>query len=199
MADKTAEQRSMPVEDDTNIAASQLSAIVDDELEDREVDLVLRRLNRDRDSRAQWERYHLISDALQGHLPDAFDAGFAARVRRAVEAESPLRPVAKPLPTWYKPVTGFGLAASVVLVALFGLKLTRTDSAFPSSDQLASTVSSAPIATQAASTAWQLDRSNSPAEARLNSYLVNHSGFASRNSVNGMLPYVRIVGYQTNR
>jgi len=100
MADKTAEQRSMPVEDDTNIAASQLSAIVDDELEDREVDLILRRLSRDLDSRTRWERYHLISisDALQGHLPDAFDAGFAARVRQAVEAESPLRPAAKPLP-----------------------------------------------------------------------------------------------------
>ncbi|HRD65300.1 MAG TPA: sigma-E factor negative regulatory protein [Candidatus Competibacter sp.] len=199
MADKTAEQRSMPVEDDTNIAASQLSAIVDDELEDREVDLILRRLSRDLDSRTRWERYHLISDALQGHLPDAFDAGFAARVRQAVEAESPLRPAAKPLPTWYKPVTGFGLAASVVLVALFGFKLTRTDNAFPSSGQLASTVFSAPIAIQTASTAWQPDRSDNPAEARLNSYLVNHNGAASRNSVNGMLPYVRMVGYQTNR
>ena len=117
MADKTAEQRSAPVEDDANFAASQLSAIIDDELDDREIELVLRRLGRDRDSRARWERYHLISDAMQGHLPDVFDAGFAARLREAIEAESPLRPIAKPLPAWYKPVTGFGLAASVVPVS----------------------------------------------------------------------------------
>jgi sigma-E factor negative regulatory protein RseA len=33
----------------------------------------------------------------------------------------------------------------------------------------------------------------------LNSYLVNHNGQASLNSMNAMLPYVRMVGYQTGR
>lgn len=199
MADKTAEQRSMPVENDTNIAASQLSAIIDDELEGREIDLVLRRLSRDPDSRARWERYHLIGDVLQGHLPDAFDAGFAARVHRAIEAEPPLRPVAKPLPAWYKPVTGFGLAASVVLVALFGLKLTQTDTSFPSSAQFATSPPATSVAIQTASVVRPSDGFNDLVEARLSNYLVNHNGFASRNSVNGMLPYVRMVGYQTTR
>jgi sigma-E factor negative regulatory protein RseA len=44
-----------------------------------------------------------------------------------------------------------------------------------------------------------VDETSEPTEARLNSYLVNHNGHASRNSMNGMLPYVRMVGYQTNR
>lgn len=200
MADKTAEQRSAPVEDDANFAASQLSAIIDDELDDREIELVLRRLGRDRDSRARWERYHLISDAMQGHLPDAFDAGFAARLRDVIEAESPLRPIAKPLPAWYKPVTGFGLAASVVLVALFGLKLTQTDGRLSasSSPQLAV----APAASSAIFRAPRFAPDNPGGEAvevRLTPYLANHSSVASRNSV-PVMPYsVRMVGYQTSR
>ena len=204
MADKMAEQRSMPVEDDTNIAASQLSAIVDDEMEEREIDLVLRRLSRDCDSRARWERYHLISDALQGHLPDAFDAGFAARVRRVIEAEPLLQTTAKPLPAWYKPVTGFGLAASVVLVALFGLKLTQTDATFPASStpQLVATapsVSATPIVLRAAATNQRIANAEEPVDARLSNYLFNHNNYASLNGMHGMLPYVRMVGYQTNR
>jgi len=127
MADMTAEQLSAPVASENQVAASQLSAMVDDELELPDLDLALRRLSRDHELQARWERYYLIGNAMQSHLPDAFDLDFAARIRQAVDAEPLPRSAAKPLPAWYKPVTGFGLAASVALVALFGLKLTQTD------------------------------------------------------------------------
>lgn len=201
MADKSAEQLSAPVVDDVEIATSQLSAIVDDELEEREIDLVLRRLSRDRDSRARWERYHLVSDALQGHLPAALDIDFAARIRQAIEAEPQLLPATRPLPAWYKPVTGFALAASVVLVALFGLKLTQTDTTFAPTVPLAANIppaSTLPLPVRVATLTQPANGSGEPVEARLSSYLVNHNGYASRNSVNGMLPYVRMVGYQSS-
>lgn len=196
MADKSAEQLSAPVANDMEMAASQLSAMVDDELEEREIDLALRRLNRDYDSKARWERYHLIGDAMQGHLPAALDIDFAARIRQAIEAEPLPLPVAKSLPAWYKPVTGFALAASVVLVALFGLKLTQIDTTFVSTAQLAANTPSTPALIPASLT-QQVDDASEPVEARLSSYLVNHNGYASMNSVPGMLPYVRMVGYQT--
>lgn len=196
MADKSAEQLSAPVANDMEMAASQLSAMVDDELEEREIDLALRRLNRDYDSKARWERYHLIGDAMQGHLPAALDIDFAARIRQAIEAEPLPLPVARPLPAWYKPVTGFALAASVVLVALFGLKLTQIDTNFVSTAQLAANTPSTPALIPASLT-QRVDDASEPVEARLSSYLVNHNGYASMNSVPGMLPYVRMVGYQT--
>ncbi|MDS4021754.1 MAG: sigma-E factor negative regulatory protein [Candidatus Competibacter sp.] len=196
MADKSAEQLSAPVANDMEMAASQLSAMVDDELEEREIDLALRRLNRDHDSKARWERYHLIGDAMQGHLPAALDIDFAARIRQAIEAEPLPLPVARPLPAWYKPVTGFALAASVVLVALFGLKLTQIDTNFVSTAQLAANTPSTPALIPASLT-QRVDDASEPVEARLSSYLVNHNGYASMNSVPGMLPYVRMVGYQT--
>ena len=36
-------------------------------------------------------------------------------------------------------------------------------------------------------------------DTRLNNYLVNHNNYASLNGMNGMLPYVRMVGYQADR
>lgn len=197
MADKSAEQLSAPVANDMETAASQLSAMVDDELEEREVDLALRRLNRDYDSKARWERYHLIGDAIQGHLPAALDIDFAARIRQAIEAEPLPLPAARPLPAWYKPVTGFALAASVVLVALFGLKLTQIDTTFIPTAPLAANTPSTPALIPVASLTQRVDDASEPVEARLSSYLVNHNGYASMNSMHGMLPYVRMVGYQT--
>ena len=203
MADNTAELQAEPPVHEVSVAASQLSAMVDDELEDMENELVLRRLSRDSDARDRWERYHLISDVMQGHVPAALDTGFAARIRQAIEAEPLSQPAAKPLPAWYKPVTGFGLAASVALMALFGLKLNQTDTLQPTTPFAATTTSlststaSRPIQTVA--TARPTDPAGEPFEARLNHYLVNHNGYASMNSVHGMLPYVRMVGYQPAR
>ena len=199
MADNTAELRA-PLADDVPVAASQLSALVDDELTDREIDLVLRRLSRDDDARCRWERYYLISDVIQGHLPAALDAEFAARIRQAIEAEPLPQTAARPLPAWYKPVTGFGLAASVALIALFGLKLNQTDVLQPATPLAATTSARSAPATALPIQTVAITRPFSPArepdEARLTSYLVNHNGYASMNSVNGMLPYVRMVGYQ---
>ena len=199
MADNTAELRA-PLADDVPVAASQLSALVDDELADREIDLILRRLSREGDARDRWERYHLISDVIQGQLPAALDTEFAARIRQAIEAEPLPQAVARPLPAWYKPVTGFGLAASVALIALFGLKLNQTDVLQPATP-LAATASNrstlaAALPIQTAAITRPVAPAHEPVEARLTSYLVNHNGYASMSSVNGMLPYVRMVGYQ---
>ena len=204
MVAKMTTQQNITVEDDSDGPASQLSALVDGELEDREVELVLRRLLRDAEPRGQWARYHLISEALQGHLPDAFDAGFAGRIRQAIDAEPALKPALGALPTWYKPITGFGLAASVVLVALFGLKLTQEPAPGPalasvsSPTQGASKIPAAFIS-RVSSDRPPSDNSNALAESRLNNYWVNHNNYASFNTVNGMLPYVRMVGHQNNR
>ena len=210
MADKPAEQLSAPVEMNMNSAASQLSAMIDGELSDRESELALRRLGRDRDLQGRWERYHLISDTLQGHLPVSMDAGFAERIRLAIEAEPLPQPAMRPLPAWYKPVTGFALAASVVLVALFGLRLSQTDATLAPVETAAVSrpavmaVAAAPVARPVQIAAIDQPASNDadagvPIDARLNSYLVSHNGYASMNSMHGMLPYVRMVGYQTNR
>ncbi|MFZ4791224.1 MAG: sigma-E factor negative regulatory protein [Candidatus Competibacteraceae bacterium] len=197
MVEQTAEPFSAPVAADANIelAASQLSALVDEQLDALEINLALRRLSRDRGLQACWERYHLISDALQGHLPDTLDPAFAARLHEAIANEPLPQSTIKPLPAWYKPVTGFGLAASVALVALVGIQMKTPDVASTPIAQTAASAGSIGIPVQAA--ALNPPLTNDPAQARLNRYLVSHNGYASMNSVQGVLPYVRMVGYQT--
>ena len=203
MADKTAALQPALLAHDVPVAASQLSVMVDDELADMEIDLALRRLSRDIKARDRWERYHLISDLMQGHAPPVLDRDFAARIRQAIEAEPLPQPVARPLPAWYKPVTGFGLAASVALMALFGLKLNSTDVLQP----VAPLIAAAPtlrtpaisLAPQTATAVRFTDPASEPVQSRLSPYLVNHNGYTSMNSMPGMLPYVRMVGYQADR
>lgn len=203
MAEKTAEQRPTQAAHEVapaDLAASQLSAMVDGELPDAEMNLALRRLSRDGDAQGRWERYHLISDALQGHLPAALDADFATRLRQAIDQERLPQPATRSLPAWYKPVTGFALAASVVLTALVGLQWTQPDAGLtPDNPVAAVPASTTPLPAQMVVLNPPADGASEPTEARLNTYLVNHNGYASRSSVNGMLPYVRMVGYQTNR
>ena len=203
MAEKTAEQRPTQAAHEVapvDLAASQLSALVDGELADAEMNLVLRRLSRDGDAQGRWERYHLISDALQGHLPAALDADFATCLRQAIDQERLPHPATRSLPAWYKPVTGFALAASVVLTALVGLQWTQPDAGLtPDNPVAAVPASTIPLPAQVVALNPLADGASEPTEARLNTYLVNHNGYASKSSVNGMLPYVRMVGYQTNR
>jgi sigma-E factor negative regulatory protein RseA len=203
MADKTAEPSLLPIENDNQTAASQLSAMIDDALAEREIDLALRRLSRDSEAQDRWERYYLISDTLKGHLPDALDLDFAGRIRQLIDAEPMTPAVSKPLPAWRKLAAGFGLAASVVLVGLFGLQLTQTDQPLSvgSAPGVAASATNTvlPVASIAGMPRSRGAAAKSPTETRLNSYLASHNS-ASLNGVSGALPsYARLVGYQTNR
>jgi sigma-E factor negative regulatory protein RseA len=178
MADKTAEQ---------------LSVLMDSECEAWELEFALRRLGSDPELKARWQSYHLISDALRNNLPETVVPHFAERIREAIAAETPVHTTAKPaVASWYKPVTGLAVAASVGLLAV-ALWTLRPDSlnAPVSGRQVASTVTT-PRSLPTAEADPRL-------ESRLNSYLVNHNEYASMNSVNGVLPYVHLVGYQTTR
>lgn len=207
---KTAESEpsSIPTESpNTALAASQLSALIDGELDHREIDLVLRRLNRDADARQCWEHYYLISDTLQGHLPEVLDSDFAARIQQVVEAEPLLPSVSKPFSMWYKPVAGFGVAASVALVAVLGFNPGRIDESPATATAPQPLAATIPVTVPPSfGISQNLINNQQPAgykgnlaQSRLNNYLVNHNGYASLNGVNTMLPYVRMVGYQSGR
>jgi sigma-E factor negative regulatory protein RseA len=179
MADKTGEQ---------------LSALVDGECELSEQEWMLKRLTRDADLKVRWQRYHMVSDAMKNNLPTAINTGFADRIRQVIDNDiPPLRTSISTIPprfSWYKPVTGFALAASVAAVSVVGLQLVEQDDTVEANEQsqlAAATVGEEPPAF------------GNPRTSRLNSYLVNHNEYASRNSVQGVLPYVRIVGYDSTR
>lgn len=171
----------------------QLSALVDGENQQAELDLLFRRVARDSTLRDQWERYHLISDTLRQHLPDPVPVGFVQRVMDAIQNDeaatgtaSSQQPVVQ-RSTWLKPVAGFALAASVAMVAV--LSFDRDELSAPQGSLIAS-VGSPETSTPSTGSGLELDE-------RLSAYLVNHSEYVSMNGVNGVIPYARMVGFQT--
>lgn len=168
----------------------QLSALVDDELPDAEQALLIRQLAADHDLQQVFSRYQLVSDSLHGTLPRKPDSGFHKRVRDALQGEAAIHAAPRVAARWHRPLAGMAIAASVAVVAVVSLQNTRQDS---------------PGDAQAVAAAPTIDNyiraGNAPAPVApaasaqgLDVYLVNHNEYAVNRSMQGMLPYVRILG-----
>ena len=170
----------------------QLSALVDDELEEREQALLLKQLAGDAELSRRLSRFQIISDALQNHLPEISSTGFHERVQAALADEPPVQQHST-LATLFKPVAGLALAASVAMIAVLSLQSVRQEGpgAIPA-------VASAPVHDSyiraAADDAVQPEEPAGGAQ-NLDVYLVNHSEFAVSR---GILPYMRLVGHDMN-
>lgn len=169
----------------------QLSALVDDELPDAEQALLIRQLSADNELQGVLSRYQLVRDALHDNLPRQLDAGFHERVHAALQQEAVIHAApARAVSRWYRPLAGMAIAASVAIVAVGSLQSKRPE---------------APGAAQELAAAPSIDNyiraANAPApvaqsgNARgLDVYLVNHNEYAVNRGMQGMLPYVRLVG-----
>lgn len=184
-----------------NHTSEQLSALVDDELNGPALRQALEHLRRDAELKARWGRYNLISDTLHASLVTARAAELHQRVHQALAQEPTLlAPRRKPrLPALAKQAAGVAIAASVAVVAIIsvqhgddtpgvapiGTPVAQTQTARPAASmvQLASTGSGGPTMTAA-------ERAE---RGRLHSYLMNHNEYSVSSSMQGVLPYVRIV------
>lgn len=181
----------------------QLSALTDDELSDAERPLLLGRLQRDPQLRACLGRYHLIGEVMRGGDVEAATLGVADRVQQALADDAPLHAAAHRAgrQPWWKPVAGFAVAASVALVAVLAVTSLRTGNDPAQVPSLASNQPSGPaIATvsrvsETAGDRWE--RLDPHIDKRLSGYLVNHNEYAASRGVQGVMPYVRIVGHDT--
>lgn len=176
----------------------QLSALVDDELSDLERPLLLGRLQRDAQLRACLGRYQLIGEVMRGGTARAAGLGIARRVQDALEQEpvpaGSSRVSSTPMARLWKPLAGLAIAASVALVAVLSVQRLQT----PLGQPLA-LVSNAPPQTIVRADDSRWNRVAPQVEQRLNGYLVNHNEYAASRGMPGVLPYVRIVGYEDQR
>lgn len=170
----------------------QISALVDDELEEREQALLLRQLENDAELTGRLSRFQIISDALQNHLPETLSSGFHARVQAALADEPPVHRQRSSVAALFKPVAGLALAASVAMVAVLSLQSTRQD------PEAVPAVASAPTHDsyiRAAADDSVASSEPTAAPQNLDIYLANHSEYAVSR---GILPYVRLVGHDMN-
>ncbi len=106
-----------------------ISAMVDDEAQQLELQRVLKAGEADAAVAEQWQRYQLASSLLKRQADQVtMDTELADRVRAAMadEAElqvTPVVPVAVKT-AWWKPASGFAVAASVTMMMVFGVQQT---------------------------------------------------------------------------
>jgi sigma-E factor negative regulatory protein RseA len=170
----------------------QLSALVDDELTGSEHAMLFRRIESDDQLYQRLSRYQLISDALQNHLPERVDPAFSLRVQGMLRSEPAQSGYYSRLAALAKPVAGLAVAASVAVMAVMSIQSARQETASPA-DVVA--VSAPP----AGDYLRVSDEPGAPsADRKLDMYLVNHNEYAVNRGMQGMLPYMRIVGHEMN-
>jgi sigma-E factor negative regulatory protein RseA len=169
----------------TDSIKEQLSACLDGELPDRELALLLKRIDDDADLRGVMTRYGLISETLRTGSGTAISADFAARVMTRIEAE-PKAPASKVSPRLLRrlrPVAGIAVAASVAALAVFSV---QRSGLFPTEAIVASQNESAnaPVVAEDVADRYVVPATPSSSSAfipatRLTNYVVAHSEYSS--------------------
>jgi len=105
----------------------QLSACLDGELPEGELDLLLKQLQRDPQLRTALGRYALIGEALRAQGAVMAPKGFSSRVAAAIAAEPALDGTSIPTRRtragrWMRTAAGFAVAASVATFAILAVR-----------------------------------------------------------------------------
>ena len=103
----------------------QLSAFVDGELPDNEAELLLRRLSQDAELRQHVAEYMAIGRAIRGDTQVAGVDGLRDRIAATIDEAPPHDDAVNEVPAgerMIRPLVGFAIAATVAVVAIFGLQ-----------------------------------------------------------------------------
>jgi sigma-E factor negative regulatory protein RseA len=175
---------------------SQLSAMFDDELASTECELLARRLSRDGELKARWERYAVIAAAIRAERGVRLNARVARRVSVIVGSEPALAGQSAPRRLerrWLRPAAGAALAAGVAAVSILWLRAQAPPGAVVTAPPLAAVpaqrVTAPAVAPGASPRASGPDSYVVPAAVRgaaavvpateLANYVVAHSMFSS--------------------
>ena len=180
-----------------------LSALVDGELRGEDVRAHLARLKTDRELRATWSTYHLIGDALRGHLGPEIIEHVAARLREEPTVHTP-----RGLPVTRAAWLAMSAAAGVAAVALVvwtaspmwgpapeiakgpGASGSTVPSAARPKSEIAKVSKGPGVAVPAAQ---QAGAKPPAAAAEVENYLLAHQPFSHASAMQGIAPYARTV------
>ncbi|WP_428610660.1 sigma-E factor negative regulatory protein [Sedimenticola sp.] len=190
--------------DDIN---EQISALLDNELGEREIRHALDALEGDESLRDKWDRYNLIGDAMRGEAVRLSADSIADRVRAKLEQQPETAPAFHPIPfgrpvrlssRWYKSAGGAALAASVAVITVLAFPQLTNMSSEPGGQVVVERAvpDAAPYLTRS-STHWK-NLSEPKVESKLNRYLIDHNEFAAPGGI-GVIPYANFVSYDSNR
>jgi len=171
----------------TDSVNEQLSACLDGELPAAELDLLLKRLERNPELREALGRYTAIGEALRNAKPAVASRSFADKVMAAIDQEPAVarRRVRMPpaLLRSLRPVAGIGVAATVAAVAIFSVQRAGVTPGTVAANQPVA-AATAVVAQSDDDAASYIVPSNTTQSAfvpatRLTNYVVAHSEYSS--------------------
>jgi len=181
--------------------SEQISAMFDNELDEQEHELLIRRLKHEPELQSSWLRYQVMGDAMRSNLNAASTGDMLKNIQREIASEPAISAsdVSSAIAMrMVKPVAGLAIAASVAAMAIIGLQNIGQDgsSPFAQTPRLAQAQPATDIQ-RVSGTRW--NRQQPETERRLNGYLVNHSEYTSSINLQGMINYARIAGYDSRK
>jgi len=190
-----------------------LSAMLDDEANELELQRLLRAMEDDAGLRATWQRYHLVRSAITDHESTHLHLDISGRVREAIDNGSGMP--AQSLPQrLLRPVASLAVAASVAAAVVIGgqqLSYIGADAPYGADVASAGGVSpvgminslgavpvrasygtqSVPVPQPSAQSAYK-----QLAAERLQMYMQEHAEHAALNSPQGLIPFARVAEIQ---
>lgn len=158
---------------------ARISALLDGELEDHEIEQTLRELRRNGALRNDWCDCQLIGAALRGER--GLDIDVVARVMSALELEpTVMAPAQRRMLQWQRPVLALAASAAGVAVVAW-LALSLGGEGVPAATTSLARVTKVPPVTQSTST------------PRLQEYLVAHQAYAQSGAMVGGARNIRTV------
>ena len=184
-----------------------ISAYLDDDLSPDEL-----RALESVDSESEFgtaSRYQMMGEAMRGRPSDAAMIDVSAQVREALKNESlesvesvraPVKQPRQPLfdfSAWFRPLGGLAVAASVALVMV--AVVTQIESPSGQDDLVADAGNtSVNIPTiEPITVAVEDAQPQNQQTINLDNYLAEHAEFAAQDTMQGRMPYVRAVSYES--
>ncbi len=165
----------------------QLSACLDGELPEAELDLLLKRLERNPELRESLGRYTVIGEALRHTQPVVASRSFADKVMAAVDQEpAAARRAPRISPFWargLRPVAGIGVAATVAALAIFSVQQSGVAPGPIAANEPATAPSAVVAQADDAAASYIVPTTSTPSAfvpaTRLTNYVVAHSEYSS--------------------
>ena len=194
-----------------------LSALMDDEANELEVERVLAQISEDPELRRSWMRYNVAQQAMQGSQTGCLDWDISERVKSSLQAAGATAAESAGVSLrqrMLRPFVSFAVAASVAATVVIGgqqLALIGSEDAYNSGGSVATNVSpvgmlnslgattvqasyglqAVPILEPATSAAYQ-----ELALQRQRKYMQEHAEQAALNAPQGLIPFARVPQLQ---
>jgi sigma-E factor negative regulatory protein RseA len=187
-----------------------ISAFLDNDMHRDE--LMSFSLSAEQDDAKVAQRYQMIGDSLRGEVSDSSFVDVSVAVREALANENiadqvaaaPGSSKAEPatektglfdLSGWFKPLAGMAVAASVAVVMV----VTVTQQEGPAIAPVATNITTQPEVQLAVEDNTPLQTTVENKDTDLNPYINQHLEFATQDTMQGRMPYVRAVSFEQKK